>query len=78
MNFNHVKFRKSLMCVFERYMYVKLMKITLSTHLHVSLASLFWDIGKQNRPRWDAAFCGVESGAIPFALRIFIQKLNKI
>ena len=34
---------------------------------HLSLASLLWDIGKQNSPRWDAAERGVPSGAILFA-----------
>ena len=34
---------------------------------HISLASLLWDIGKQNSPRCDAAECGVPSGAILFA-----------
>ena len=43
------------------------------THL-----SLLWDIGKQNSPRCDAAERGVPSGAILFAYRIFIEKLNKI
>ena len=36
---------------------------------HLSLASLLWDIGKQNSPRCDAA-----SGAILFAWRNFIEK----
>ena len=34
---------------------------------HLSLASLLWDIGKQNSPRWDTAERGVPSGAILFA-----------
>ena len=34
---------------------------------HMSLASLLWDIGKQNSPRCDAAERGVPSGAILFA-----------
>ena len=34
---------------------------------HLSLASLLWDMGKQNSPRWDAAERGVPSGAILFA-----------
>ena len=38
---------------------------------HISLASFLWDIGKQNCPRWDAAKCGVPSGAILFA---YIEK----
>ena len=33
----------------------------------LSLASLLWDIGKQNSPRCDAAERGVPSGAILFA-----------
>ena len=45
---------------------------------HLSLASLLWDIGKQNSPRCDAAERGVPSGAILFANRIFVEKLNKI
>ena len=45
---------------------------------HLSLASLLLDIGKQNSPRCDAAERGVPSGAILFAYRIFIEKLNKI
>ena len=43
-----------------------------------SLVSLSWDIGKQNSPRFDATERGVPSGAILFAKRIFIEKLNKI
>ena len=45
------------------------------TLTHLSLASLLWDIGKQNSPRCDAAERGVPSGAILFAWRIFIEKL---
>ena len=45
---------------------------------HLSLASLLWDIGKQHSPRWDATECGLLSGAILFAKRNFIEKLNKI
>ena len=37
------------------------------TSTHLSLASLLWDIGKQNSPRRDAAERGVPSGAIMFA-----------
>ena len=40
----------------------KMMNLT-----HLSLASLLWDIGKQNSPRCDAAERGVPSGAILFA-----------
>ena len=46
--------------------------------IHLSLASLLWDIGKQNSPACDAAERGVPSGAILFAERIFIEKLNEI
>ena len=45
---------------------------------HLSLASLLWDIGKQNSPRCDAAERGVPSGAILFAYRNFIEKWSKI
>ena len=45
---------------------------------HLSLASLLWDIDKQNSPRCDSAKRGVPSGAILFAWRIFIEKLNTI
>ena len=41
---------------------------------HLSLASLLWDIGKQNSPTSDAAECGVPSGAILFAWRNFLKK----
>ena len=41
---------------------------------HISLSSFLWDIGKQNSPRLEAAFCGVPSGAIQFADMIFIEK----
>ena len=52
--------------------------ILQSSLTHLSLVSLLWDIGKQNSPRCDAAERGVPSGAILFAERILIQKLNKI
>ena len=41
---------------------------------HLSLASFLWDIGKQNSPRWDAAERGIQSGAIVFVQRNFIEK----
>ena len=44
---------------------------------HLSLAFFLWDIGKQNSPRRDAAERGVPSGAILFASRNFIEKLDK-
>ena len=44
---------------------------------HISLASYFWDIGKQYRPRWDAAELGVSSGSTLFAYRNFYKKWNK-
>ena len=34
---------------------------------HLSLPSFLWDIGKQHRPRCDAAERGVPPGAILFA-----------
>ena len=58
-----------------RYNEAMTMKISLT---HLSLASILRDIGKQNSPRCDAAERGVPSGAILFAQRIFIVKLNKI
>ena len=45
---------------------------------HLILASVLWDIGKQNSPICDAAERGVPSGAILFAYKIFIENLNKI
>ena len=54
------------------------MKQIFDNLTNLSLASLLWDIGKQNSPRCDAAERGVPSGAILFAYRIFIEKLNKI
>ena len=56
-----------------KYVVVKSSPLT-----HLSLASLLWDIGKQNSPRCDAAERGVPSGAILFANIIFIEKLNKM
>ena len=44
------------------------------TLTHISLASFLWDIGKQNSLRCDAAKRGVPSGAILFAILIFIEK----
>ena len=44
--------------------------VRIHTHdslTHISLASLLWDIGKQNSPRCDAAERGVPSVAILFA-----------
>ena len=41
--------------------------ICLFVLTHLSLASLLWDIGKQNSPRCDAAERGVPSGTILFA-----------
>ena len=51
--------------------------VGISNLTHLSLASLLWDIGKQNSPRCDAAERGVPSGAILFAQRNFIEKLDK-
>ena len=44
---------------------------------HISLASYFGDIGKQYRPRWDAAERGVSSGSTLFAYRNFYKQWNK-
>ena len=41
--------------------------VKAETLTHLSLASLLWDIGKQNSPRCDATERGVPSGAILFA-----------
>ena len=38
---------------------------------------VFLDIGKQNSPRWDAADCGIPSGAVLFALKNFSEKWIK-
>ena len=43
----------------------------------LSLAFFLWDIGKQWRPRPDAALCGAWSGSPLFAFRIAYQNLNK-
>ena len=48
--------------------------ILTRTLTHLSLASLLWDIGKQNSPRWDAAERGVPSGAILFAQKNFFEQ----
>ena len=63
-------------CLLDGHVFIMWKKELILTHL--SLASLLWDIGKQNSPRWDAAERGVPSGAILFAYRNFIEKLNKI
>ena len=44
---------------------------------HFSLASLFWDLGKQYRPRSDATERGVWLEASLFANRNFYPKKNK-
>ena len=49
-----------------------------STLTHISLASFLWDIGKQHSPRCDATEHGIPSGAILFAQRKFIEKVNKM
>ena len=43
---------------------------------HLSLVSLLWDIGKQWRPRADAAERAVWSGSPLFAYRMFYYNLN--
>ena len=38
--------------------------------INIFISMSFFDkiqVSKQNSPSWDAAFCGVTSGAIPFA-----------
>ena len=52
-------------------------RMELKILTHISLASLFWDIGKQYSPRCDAAERGVPSGAILFEQRNFIEKLDR-
>ena len=55
-------------CEENLYIHLKCIKRLPSFKLTpISLASLLWDIGKQNSPRWDAAEGGVPSGAILFA-----------
>ena len=55
--------------------YVKLMFLECKNYLtHISLASLFGDLGKQCRPRSDATERGVWSGSDLFANRNFYQK----
>ena len=44
---------------------------------HISLPSIVRDIGKQYSPRWDAAECGIPSGATLFDKRNFIEKWNQ-
>ena len=44
---------------------------------YLSLASLLWDIGKQDSPRCEAAERGIPSGAVLFAQRNFIEKCDK-
>ena len=46
------------------------------THIHVSLASFLWDIGKQYSPICDAEKCGVPSEAILFAHKKFIENIK--
>ena len=41
---------------------------------HISLASHFWDIGKQCRPRSDDAECGIWSGSSLFPNRNIYSK----
>ena len=54
--------------------FVWMVNLNLFDLTHLSLASLLWDIAKQNSPRWDAAERGVPSGAILFVARNFIEK----
>ena len=41
---------------------------------HIRLASHFWDLGKQCRPRSDATECGIWSGSTLFASKNFYSK----
>ena len=52
--------------------------LELKTHhlTHLSLASLLWDIGKQNSPRCDATERGVPFGAILFSFEEFHRKIE--
>ena len=61
-------------CFYSKFRKVHLNTAWFLTLTHLSLASLLWDIGKQNSPRCDAAERGVPSGAILFAWRKFIKK----
>ena len=51
--------------------------VSLLILTHISLASHFWDKGKQCRPRSDAAECSVWSGSTLFAYRNFYLKWNE-
>ena len=50
--------------LFARYASAENMNLVL---IHLSLASLLWDIGKHHIPRFDAAERSVSSGAILLA-----------
>ena len=44
--------------------------------IHISLAYLFWDLGKQSRPRSDAAERSVWSGSTLFAYKNFYNEMK--
>ena len=54
--------------IYNNLLYAQSNKYRLT---HLSLASLLWDIGKQNSPRCDATKRGVPSAAILFCLEKF-------
>ena len=54
---------------FDLLEHMKQVKSIYHCLTHISLVSHFWDIGKQCRPRSDAAECGVWSGSSLFANR---------
>ena len=56
--------------------YICVSTIEKSILTHISLASYFWHIGKQRRPRSDA-FYGIWSGSSLAAYRNFYQKPNQ-
>ena len=50
--------------------------VTVAILIRLSLASFLWDIGKQCRTRSDIAECGVWSGSLLFAQRVYFLNLN--
>ena len=67
-------------CNYKRHGRIKTPSTVSEINLlvHLILASLLWDIGKQNSPVCDAAKRGVPSEAILFAERKIVEKWNKI
>ena len=74
--YNNALLGRPLNCMQCKISLANYNKLLSESHLltHLSLASLLWDIGKQNSPRCDAAERGVPSGAILFAYREFSSK----